>query len=781
MARTERRAAPFASRVAQALSAHQHLTAAGLFALLVLAYLWPVLIGGRVLAPTANLYHFAPWATDASSEALRYFNRELADVPGTYYPWAVLARRLLHAGTFPAWNPYAFGGTQLFANSQLAWFSPFSLPLWILPLNYALGVAAALKLWVAGFGTYLLARELRLGFWPGIVAGISFALCAFNVVWLTYGVFVSVAAMLPWALWLTERIVRRGRAVDGLALVAVVAILQAGGHPGTQLHVLMAVALYAVMRVAVSSEQRRGARLRALGLVGAAVTLGTLILAVVLLPAQQAALDTFGAAVRRDGAPGLAGSHIPFGTLRSALFPEWWGRPSEHVTYPGWNFRETTFYAGVVPLVLAAIALAARGGWRRKAPFALLAALGLAVPLRAPIIYPLVAHLPLFDAVQNQRMLLLFVFAVAMLAAFGLRAALDAPRAARTWMVVGVALVAAAIGAAAVPDVGSAFGDVARQLTRRADHEIDPVSPGTLALTSVVWWLTFVLGLTAVLLLARRARWRVAAGALAALLVALDLLHFAHGYNPMGPAAVVVPPRTRAIDYLVSHAGDRRIAGLGLSLQSDWGTTYGLRDVRGRDAPQPSLRFAQLWLALDPAEVAIIRQYSQASVNVLGLLGARLLLAEPDVDLSSRDVRVGYSGPDAAVFVNRSASGSCAASARASRRSSAPASTRGATRSSAAPRPAGRCRPAAAASCASSRRRTRASGSRRACGGRASSCSTTSGRRAGASGSTAATRTSCARTRSCAACPSPRGATRSSGATACPACGSARRSAPPAW
>ncbi|HZV72305.1 MAG TPA: hypothetical protein VFF79_01195, partial [Conexibacter sp.] len=206
--------------------------------MLVLAYLWPVLIGGSILAPMGLLYHSTPWAVGAPAGAFHYFNGELADVPGTYYPWAVLARRLIHSGTFPAWNPFAFTGTQLFANSQLAWFSPFSLPLWILPLNYAFGVAAALKLWMAGFGTYLLVRELRLGFWPALLSGISFALCAFNVVWLGHQTLVASTVWLPWAIVLIESLLHGVRRRDVVLLALVTALVLDGGHPGTEVQVM---------------------------------------------------------------------------------------------------------------------------------------------------------------------------------------------------------------------------------------------------------------------------------------------------------------------------------------------------------------------------------------------------------------------------------------------------------------------------------------------------------------------------------------------------------------
>jgi uncharacterized membrane protein YvlD (DUF360 family) len=286
------------SRIARALIAHPHLTAAGLIAVLVLVYLWPALSGAGVLAPTALLSDATPWSAGAAAEVVRYANSELGDVPISYYPWDVLARAFIHSGTFPAWNPHALAGTPLFANFEIAWLSPFSLPLWILPLNYGLGVAAALKLWMAGFGTYLFVRELRLGFWPALVAAVSFTLCAFNVVWLTYGVFVSVAALLPWALWLTERIVRRGRSADALWLALVVAGIASGGHPGTQVHVLAATALYALLRCLLLPADERAARTRSLPLVGAGVAVGVLVMAVVLLPAHEAAKDTLGAAFR---------------------------------------------------------------------------------------------------------------------------------------------------------------------------------------------------------------------------------------------------------------------------------------------------------------------------------------------------------------------------------------------------------------------------------------------------------------------------------------------------
>jgi len=653
----EARRAARSSKIYGVLSAHEHRTAAGLFALLVLVYLYPALLEGHLLAPLSGLLanETVPWIGRAPADLGHYLNTGLEDVPLSYYPWDVLARRLIHTGTFPAWNPYALGGTPFFGNPEVAWLSPFSLPLWILPLHYGLGVAAALKLWVAGFGTYLLTRELKLGFWPAMLAGVSFAFCAFDIAWLSHGVQVSVAVMLPWSLWLVERLIRRGRSAEALGLTGVVAVVLTGGHPGTQLHVLTATVLYALMRAALSTDVETRARLRRLGLVGAALGLGTLLTAVVLLPAQQASLDTAGAFARSQGASEFLGSNMPVGVLRTALFPEWWGRLSELVLAGPAYFNERTFYAGTAALLLAVVALLyANGAWRRMAPFVVLGVLGAAVAVRTPVVHPLVRHLPLFKSVQNQRMLLFSLLAVAVLAGFGLQAVLENPRRPRVWGVLGAALLAAPIALAGIGLDGKTVSEGLRYALQRSGAE----KLHAIAFASVVWWLVFVVLLGAVLLLAwRRPSARTLIGALVVLVAALDMIHFSHGYQPMGPVSKAIPPRTPAIAYLERHTGDGRIAGLGSALPADWPTLYGLRDAAGYDQPQPSLRFFRLWQTMESAQTAggpfRFEAISGPSLRVLSVLGTRYVITGPGGRSHSASFPRVYHGKEAAVFANR--------------------------------------------------------------------------------------------------------------------------------
>ena len=652
--------------IGRLIAAHRRAVAALVLAGFVLVYLWPVLVGGEILSPLALLYAFAPWRHQFPPEASEFYNSQLIDVPAALYPYRWLVRELLHEGVFPAWNPHAFAGTPLYANPQSGLFSLFSLPLWILPLNYGLGVAAALKLWAGGFGTYLLVRELRLSLAAGILAGVCFAFSAFNIVWLTHETLPAVAAMLPWAVWLVERIARGGGLGCVLALAAVVAIGHGGGHPGTQVQLLAIATLYAALRALLGDDAPRRARLRALAASCGGLALGTLLMSVALIPEVRASHGTIGALVRAHGGT-LPGAEMPLETIRTVLFPDWWGRPSAFQVDAALNelvpYNERTFYAGAVALLLAGVALLSRGAWRRKAPFAVLGVVGLAVPLHAPGLYQLATRLPILDRVQSQRLHFAFAFGVAVLAAFGLQSVLDRPRGERRRLL--APLAALVLAGVAFMAAGAQPGDAGRTLRHfvtGADFQLS----GVMALTSVAWFGLFALAVLLALLVARR--WpgsrRLVAAALVLLAMA-DAYHFAHGYQPMGPADKLVPPATPAVAYLQQHAGEGRILGLGPTLLNDYSLTYGLDDVRGYDPPQPALRLYRLWRIANPAQVPWrpfwIEGLDARTLRIASVLGARWLVLPPDANgVSIRDrvlrplSRV-YVGDDAGVLLNPNA------------------------------------------------------------------------------------------------------------------------------
>jgi membrane protein YfhO len=647
-------------------AAHPHLAAAGLFALVVFAYLWPALVGGKVLSSVSVITKLPPWQPYRPADVASFENYLLADVPLAIQPWRVLVRQLLHAGTLPAWNPHVLTGVALYTNPQSGLFTPFNLPLWVLPLNSGLTWSAALKLWAGGFGGYLLVRELRLGFLPGLLAGVAFTFSALNILWLLPETLPGVAVMLPWMLWLVERAFLRPTLGVGLGLALVTAVALGGGHPGTQVHVLAAAGLYALMRAALLRDAPLRERLRPLALSGGGLALGVLVMSAMLIPEALSSRGTMGTIARSSESSTLPGlRHMPFAMARTVLFPDWWGRPSAFETSGSplhtmnLNYGERTFYAGVVTVLLACVGLVWRGAWRRSLPFAVLGVLGLAIAIHVPGLFQLVEALPVIGVVQNQRLHFVFELAAAVLAAFGCQALLERPRGERLRLA--VPLLAVLAGAIAWGTAGASLADVGRTARHFLTGRDFPIA-GVVALTSVWWLLLLAAGVGAALLALRRwpgRRVPIAAGLV--LLTAFDMLHFAHGYNPMGPASKVFPPRPPAVAYLQRHERDGRIAGIELDLLPDFSGNYGLNDVRGYDTPYPTLRYFRLWREGTPDQAPwrpmMIDALTPASTRVLELLGARYVLGSPGATTLAPagarplpGTRRVYAGPDATIF-----------------------------------------------------------------------------------------------------------------------------------
>lgn len=628
----------------------ERIGALALMMLFALVYLWPALIEGKVLSPSSVLFAFAPWRYLAPANLQHTWNPLLTDIAANRYPWSVFARELIHSGVFPAWNPYAYAGTPFFANAQVGILSPFNLPLWVLSLDKGIAVAAWLTLWLAGFGAYLFARELRLGFWPGMLAGFSFLLCAFNMVWLTYGTLPATAAMMPWTFWLGERLVLRRRLGDAVGLAAVTAVTILAGHPETAVQVLAGAFLYMAIRLLTVSGQSRRERVGGLALALAGLGFGTLLASVMLLPVLQAGLGTPGAAYR------VGGTYVlPWSALKTALFPGWWATRTLPLVGPV-NFNERTPYVGVAALILAFAALVSRGRWREKLPLFMLASLGIAIPFGVPIVHWIESNVPPLNRAKASHLLLWFELAVPILGAFGLQALLETPRRQRAvWTVLLAALVAAIVAVVSVdPSLHELRTTINHLRTGRSYAD-----PKIIALTSIGWWVIFATLVTGVLMLLRftgGARW---AGATMVLVVAVDLLHFSSGFQPMLPPKESLPPSTPAVAYLQRHADRERVVGLGPTLDEDYDMVYGLRDARGYDAPQPSYRYTHLWQLANPAQIAVLPfqlpAVTPVGLKVMSLLNVRYLVEDPsEPPIQPLEQSLVYRGPDAVIYKNPS-------------------------------------------------------------------------------------------------------------------------------
>jgi hypothetical protein len=645
-----RRAAddPPAARRPRASGAHrEHLLAVALLGGLLLVYLWPALLGGRLLTDDAALYLWAPWKSEAPSNYLSFVNPLLIDVAQYHYQWDLYVRAALHGGRFPSWNPYVLSGTPYYTNSQNGLTSLFDVPLWVLPLHYALGLVAWLKLMVAGLGAYALSRTLKLGMWPGLLAGVCFALCAFNVDWLEHQTLVASSVWLPWLVLAVELTLRERRVRVIVALALLAALTIDGGHPGTEVQTLGAAGLYALVRAATLADATARARLAGLARVAIGMLIGGLLMAFVVVPVILASHGTSGAAAREGG-----GFTLPVGALRTLFFPGWWGRPSEGNNLAPVNYVERTVYAGSIALLLALVAIASQRAWRYKVPLVVVGLVGLAVGFGFGPVHWVVVHLPLFASVQDARMVLWTQFAIAMLGAFGLQSLIDHPELRRrAWRVLGAGVIVALLALAGLfPTLHELHVLLEHFLTGRGSHEVP-----MLALIAVVWWLVFLAALALLLWLGGRGWISQRTLAIALVLAAtLDMYHFAQGFAPM-ESPRQLPASTPGMAFLERTAGESRVVGTKEALLADTNINYGVREPTGQDPPQPSLRYFRLWRLANPSQseefILTLPRLTPTALKVMSLLGVRYVVTDPRTPLELA-LPIVYRGRDLLVYSN---------------------------------------------------------------------------------------------------------------------------------
>ncbi len=603
------------------------LSAALLYAVLALALVGQGLQPGWTLSSSDYLWTVAPWAAQAPpGVGGAGANGELADAVAVFQPFLQHTRARLP--DVPLWNPHVMGGRPFLANQQSAVFSPFSLPSYVLPFWWSLGIVAALKVFCAAFGTFLLARALGQRPAGALVAGLAFGFGLFMVTWLAWPLS-SVWAWLPWLLLAVDRAVRRPDAV-GVALLAGVTCAQfLGGHPESSFHVLVAAALFALLR-AWPRRARRGAGAVALGLAaGGGLAALTLVPFVELLWLSGDVADR---ASREAG-------HAPAQHLLAFALPEYWGRPTQVASEPFINAR--AWYAGALPLLLAALALTRPS--RERLAIAAGAAVAMAVVVGVPGIFDAVVALPGFAQAHNSRLAVVAMLAVALLAGWGLDDALDRPRA-RRWLAPALALAVAAPAVAAVAAAATQgrlrapLLDDAAGVALRLRELTWPDAPAVAPLAAALAWV--LLAGAGALALWLRARGRLAAAPFAALalaLVVVDLFRVGLGQNPALPVERATQPVTGAIAFL-RRQGTARFAGVTpeagiVPLPADVAMRYGIQDARGYDYPVER-RYDALWRAAIAPDVdwhppTTLARVDGQSLRALGLLGTTHLLQRP--------------------------------------------------------------------------------------------------------------------------------------------------------
>ncbi len=441
---------------------------AGLALLAVLCLLWrDSIFGGKVLSQADALNQFQPWS-GVAPKGFQPSNELLLDQATGFLPWLEFQAAELRRGSLPLWNPYCYSGEPFASLYQTSLFSPLNWIYYAFPSWHTHVWTACVKLWLAGFLTYLFLRRLGTRAGAAALGGLAFMLCGFMVAWLGFH-HTSCALFLPGVLWAVERMAARPRAREGALFGALVGLQFLAGHIQTSLLLGLATLGYAALRLALPFASARLSRrgvlwLLAGGLLGLVVSAPQMLPFLEFLPRTQAG-KVFGAqqVVASEGVRAAA---------IMLLDPFHYGAPHTHDYRgphgPNLNFSELIGgYVGRAVLLLASLQIAWLGWTRNRravtACFLGLAVLGLLGGYQIEPIYGWLQATPILAQTKLMRLSLFLAFGLAVLAALGLDALLR--RCSRPRLALALAV--------------GAFGLVAAEQTwfaRGYNPEVDPAS-----------------------------------------------------------------------------------------------------------------------------------------------------------------------------------------------------------------------------------------------------------------------------------------------------------------
>ena len=657
---------------------------------------WPVTVGSKTLLPIDNLYQWQPYKAYAEQQGVTQpaRNELLSDLVLENLAWKRFIVESVQAREVPLWNPSLFAGVPFLAAGQHSAMYPFSVLFYVLPLGRAYGVFTVLQLWLAGVFAYIFVRTLRLRPLPALIAGITYQLSAFFLVSVVFTMIIAAAAWLPLLLAIIEVVVRKqeekgtGPFVPILYIAAgavTLGMVVLAGHPEILVYTLLVMALYALVRLLLLRRLVRAWRpvLRTGAWLVLMAAIGLGLGSVQLIPLLELVTKSFreGSVTYHD----VVGWAYPLRQIATFLVPDFFGNPATHSYWDlvsrQWvplertfwgikNYVEAGSYVGILPLVLALVAIL---GIPRASPsrryvwiFAGLGLLSLLLVFGTPLYALLYYGLPGVKQLHSPfRWVWPYTLSMAVLAALGTEALCSSKS--RLCSVVGWIALAAGAGVVGVMLTILAapvrfLGLVGRIMV--ALPETHWVFGSQQAFLSYEWpgLLVFGAALLAsggVLLLAGRRSPALlggnsAAQVLAVVVVACDLLLFGSGFNPAADPRWLEfqPPALGWLQKQRSAEGPWRlttyqIPGDTKTLNANIPWLAGLEDIRGYDSIIPR-QYVELMRCIEPQgelpfnRIAPIYDVAHLSSPLLDLLNVRYVVTEGEI--TNTGFRLVYDG-----------------------------------------------------------------------------------------------------------------------------------------
>lgn len=175
-----------------------------------------------------------------------------------FFPLMITMSRQYKDLSFPFWNPYMFSGFPLLGAMQAGALYPPNI---LFPLLFSPALAFNLDLMLhyslAGFFTFLYARQVGLGVFPSLVSGTVFSLLGYLPAHLMHPSIITSGTWIPLLLFFYERIRLKTDIRDVIYASFVVALQIFAGHPQICFYTYLMLIIYLLFHLFYQSPSTR--------------------------------------------------------------------------------------------------------------------------------------------------------------------------------------------------------------------------------------------------------------------------------------------------------------------------------------------------------------------------------------------------------------------------------------------------------------------------------------------------------------------------------------------
>ncbi len=583
-----------------------------------LAQFWPFYIHHLLPFPGDMLVgFFFPWSGGGFAGFdpwTSYKALNTVDTIKQFYPWKIFFVDMLRQGVLPLWNPYSFSGMPFIANVQSGVFFPLNIVYLFVPVlvGWIGNILGQLFLFGAFFYLFLRSEKLsRLASVFGAVVGMNLS---YITLWHWQLVITQSALFLPLILYFVNRFAQEKKNTHLLFVSILIAIGFLGGHAQTTIYVYLIFFLFSLFK-GVPFKKIVVVSLIPVGLA-----------AVQIIPS----IETYLLSARE----GIATKDLfaPFvfhwKNIITVLAPDFFGNPSSR-NYVGTDYRDMNAYYGITASIFSLISLHGFHKNKNIKFFVTLAVTGLLFATWPLVFIFDIFKIPILSSGVPARMIFVFQFAGAVLAAYGFEFWLQ--KKSRHLVTIGIiGLAITILWILAIIDQGAT----------------GPVSRNNLILPTALFITT-----SAIIFFKRQSAIFISA---VFILLFFQYSFFFNKYNSFAPANFVFPQHP-VVTYLQKNGGLNRFFGTEQAIFNyNFSVYYHLYDFEGYDSMYP-LRYGQLIASVKtgtisqviPRSDAYIQHWSdRLSERLLDILGVKYLLDKNDMMASPWDPQPGIFSPE---------------------------------------------------------------------------------------------------------------------------------------